>query len=92
VTPSLIAAALWALVANIAAVLPGERGRDSAVVILVLTGVPLLGWLTFQNGPWIGLAGLAAGAATLRWPLFLVLREGWHRFRRPILHNPGPAE
>lgn len=88
-TSSLIAAALWLLAANLAAMLPPGRGVRAGAVLLVLAGVPLLGWLTFQNGPWIGLAALAGGAATLRWPIHGIIRRG--RARPPL--PPGePAE
>ena len=87
-TPSLVAAGLWVLAANLVALLPPGRGCRTGATLLVLAGVPLLGWLTYQNGPWIGLAALTGGAATLRWPLHLPR----HRRAEPPLPPPGPAE
>ncbi|MDM7255842.1 MAG: DUF2484 family protein [Paracoccus sp. (in: a-proteobacteria)] len=41
------------------------RGRGSAVVLLVLAGVPLLGWLTLKWGPGPGVLCLMLGLAAL---------------------------
>ncbi len=88
-TPSLVAACLWILAANLAAMLPRRLGQQVALGLMVATGVPLLGWVTYQNGPWIGLAALAIGAATLRWPALLLLRRDR---RAPPLPPAEPAE
>lgn len=37
----------------------------SARLVLVLTGVPLLGYATYQLGPFAGLAGLLIGVGVL---------------------------
>jgi hypothetical protein len=37
--------------------------------VLIATGIPLLGYVTWQTGPVWGLICLAAGASVLRWPL-----------------------
>lgn len=76
-TPSLIAAFLWAVGANLAAMLPSRRNHWPAALVLIATGVPLLGWLTYQNGPWVGLLALLAGASVLRWPVIRL--AGWMR-------------
>ena len=66
---SLFLAGVWVLVATAIALMP-QRTHWPGAVLLVVTGVPLLGYLTWQNGPLAGLFGLAAGASVLRWPLF----------------------
>lgn len=76
-TPSLIAAALWLLAANVAAMIPSKDNHWQRAYALIALGVPLLGWLTYQNGPWVGLFALAAGASILRWPLIYLTR--WMR-------------
>ena len=38
-------------------------------------GIPLLGWITFENGPFWGLIALAGGASILRWPLIFLFRR-----------------
>jgi hypothetical protein len=66
---SLFLAGVWVLAATAIALMP-QRTHWPGAVLLVVTGVPLLGYLTWQNGPLAGLIGLAAGASVLRWPLF----------------------
>ena len=73
-TPSLIAAALWAVTANLIAMLPSKRGHWPAAWGLIVVGIPLVGWVTLQNGPFVGLAVLAAGVSILRWPVRFLLR------------------
>jgi len=73
-TPSLIVAALWALVANLIAMVPSQKGHWPAAWGLIAVGIPIVGWVTFQNGPFIGLAVLAAGVSILRWPVRYLLR------------------
>lgn len=68
-TPSLIAAALWAVAANLIAMMPSKRGHWPAAWGLIAIGIPIVGWVTLQNGPFVGLAVLAAGASILRWPV-----------------------
>jgi hypothetical protein len=47
--------------------------------VLIAIGVPLLGWTTYEAGPYVGLALLAAGASILRWPVVFFWR--WLRGR-----------
>lgn len=68
-TLSLTLACLWAILANVIAVLPAHKAHWPAAYGLIALGVPLLGFVTYENGPWIGLIVLAAGASVLRWPL-----------------------
>ena len=42
---------------------------------LIVAGIPLLGWVTLQNGPVWGLTVLAAGVSLLRWPVLRLLRR-----------------
>lgn len=74
-TPSLIAALIWMLAANVLAILPSRRNHWPQAIFLILTGIPLLGWVTWANGPFWGLALLAAGMSVLRWPLFHLWRR-----------------
>jgi hypothetical protein len=68
---SLLLACLWIVAANVAGMLPSRRGHWPAAVLLIATGVPLLGLVTWQHGPVAGLVALAAGASILRWPIRL---------------------
>lgn len=65
---ALILACLWAIAANGVAVLPSRNNHWPAAYVLIATGVPILGYVTYQNGPWVGLLVLAAGTSMLRWP------------------------
>lgn len=68
-TPSLIFACLWIVAANVLGMLPSRDNHWRRAYGLIIIGVPLLGWVTLQNGPWIGIAVLAAGMSVLRWPV-----------------------
>ena len=81
---SLLVAGLWMIAASGAVVLP--RGlRNSGAVALVVSGIPLAGWITYETGPIWGMLAIGLGTLVLRWPLHHL----WGRLRRP---KPGPAE
>lgn len=77
---SLILACVWAIAAFVAAIAP-QRFHWPAAWALIATGIPILGFVTYQAGPVWGLIWLAAGASVLRWPL---LRAG-HWFKQLVL-------
>jgi hypothetical protein len=74
---SILLACLWAIVATLIAVLPSRDHHWRAAYWLIGFGIPILGWVSYQNGPWVGLIVLAAGASILRWPLIYL----WRRLR-----------
>lgn len=80
---SLLGALLWLVVANVIALFPSRDHHWRAAYILIAIGIPLLGWVTWQNGPWVGLIALAAGASILRWPV--------RYFGRWLRRRLGPA-
>lgn len=88
-TLSLILACLWAVLANVLAMIPprgngvsqdnssqnhrsqGSHSDESQwriAYMLIAAGIPLLGYVTYENGPWLGLIALFAGMSVLRWP------------------------
>jgi len=71
---SLILAAAWFIIANVIALIPSKRKHWPQAYVLIVVGVPVLGFVTFQNGPWIGLLVLAGGISILRWPVFYLWR------------------
>lgn len=75
---SLLLACLWAVTATLIAMLPSRDHHWRAAYGLIAVGIPILGWVTYQNGPWIGLIVLAAGTSILRWPVIHL----WRRMRR----------
>ncbi len=79
-TASLGLACLWAVAASVVRLLPTRDGHRRRAAALVSVGIPVLGYVTWQNGPLAGLLVLAAGVLVLRWP---VLSLGRWIVRRP---------
>jgi hypothetical protein len=79
-TLSLILACVWAIVANVLALLPSRDNHWTRAYVLIALGIPLLGFVTYENGPWLGLAVLLAGMSVLRWPVVFLWR--WVSRRR----------
>ena len=71
---SIILACLWALAANVIAMLPSKYHHWTNAYGLIAIGIPILGFVTWQHGPWIGLLLLAAGMSVLRWPVIYLGR------------------
>ena len=71
---SLILACLWALVANVLAMTPSKDNHWRRAYGLIAIGVPLIGFVTYENGPWVGLVVLIAGMSLLRWPVIYLAR------------------
>lgn len=78
-TLSLILASLWALSANLIAMTPSRDYHWRVAYVLIAIGIPILGYVTVQHGPWIGLLVMAAGMSVLRWPVIYLGR--WLRAR-----------
>ena len=72
-TTSLVLACLWAVMASVIAMLPA-RIHWPAAYVLIAVGIPILGFVTYQNGPILGLIVLAAGVSVLRWPVLFLFR------------------
>ncbi len=71
---SLVLAFLWAIAANVLAMIPSHDNHWRRAYALIAVGVPILGYVTYQNGPWIGLAVLLGGMSLLRWPVIYLGR------------------
>lgn len=71
---SIILACCWAILANILAMMPSDDNHWRRAYVLIAVGIPILGYVTFQNGPWWGLAVLVAGMSILRWPVIYLGR------------------
>ena len=85
-TLSLVLACLWVVVANLIAMRPSKSNHRPAAYVLIAVGVPILGYVTYENGPGIGLICLVGGASMLRWPIIRAVQ--WLRGRRDF----DPAE
>ena len=81
----LVLAALWLVVANVIAMFPSPRTHHwPAAKVLIATGLPLIVWIFWENGPLYGIPILLAGLSILRWPVrFLIrwTRRQWARLR-----------
>lgn len=84
---ALLAACLWLILANVIALLPSRDRHRMAALVLIVAGIPILGWVTFEQGPVAGMVLLAAGCSVLRWPLIFL----WRRLRN-LQALQGPAE
>ncbi len=73
-TLSLTLACLWVVLANLLALIPSRDNHWARAYGLIALGIPLLGYVTYENGPWWGLALLAAGMSILRWPVIYLFR------------------
>ncbi|MCV2891634.1 DUF2484 family protein [Lentibacter sp. XHP0401] len=79
-TFSLTLVCIWAAVANLFAMLPSRDNYWRGAYVLIAIGIPLLGYVTYENGPWIGLIVLIAAMSMLRWPVVYLMR--WIRGAR----------
>ncbi len=71
-------ACLWLIAANVVAMLPSRDHHWRAAYALIAVGIPILGLVTWQAGPFWGLLFFACGASILRWPLMRL----WRALRR----------
>lgn len=79
-TVSALASCLWILLASAIGLLPSRDHHWRAAYGLIALGIPIPGWVTYQNGPVWGLLALAAGASILRWPVVYL----WRWLRRKV--------
>ena len=76
---SLLLACAWFIAVNVTGMLPSKRHHWPQAYFFIAVGIPILGYLTYENGPLLGLIALAAGASVLRWPVIYLWR--WIRRR-----------
>ncbi|MEL6643998.1 MAG: DUF2484 family protein [Pseudomonadota bacterium] len=80
-SPPLIAAFCWCIVANVIGMFPSKRQHWPAAYMLIAIGIPILLWVYMEEGPWVAAAFLLAAASILRWPV----RYAWRWVRRRVL-------
>jgi hypothetical protein len=71
---SLLAAALWAVLAFIMQSIPSTDNHWRRAYVLMAIGGPVLIWVILENGAWVGLAVFVLGASVFRWPLYYLYR------------------
>lgn len=69
-TASLITAFVWLVVANVVGMLPSRDNHWRNAYILIAVGLPVLAWVVWENGGWVGFLILLMGAWVLRWPVY----------------------
>ncbi len=84
-TLSMILACLWLLAANVIAMLPTKDSHWTSAYVLIALGVPLLGFVIYENGLVWGLVVLLAGGWILRWPVRYLGR--WIKRRLGLGHD-----
>lgn len=78
-TLSLILVCLWAVAAQVIALTPSRDKHWRVAYVLIAVGIPLLGYVIYENGPWVGLLVLVGAMSILRWPVIYLTR--WLRKR-----------
>jgi len=78
----LVLALVWLVAANVLAMIPSKDNHWFRAYVLIAVGVPILGWVTYANGPLIGLLVLGAAMSVLRWPVIYLTRWVKTRFAR----------
>lgn len=73
-TLSVILVCLWAIAANLIAMLPSRDYHWRSAYVLISIGIPILGLVVAQHGPWVGLLVLAGACSILRWPVIYLMR------------------
>ncbi|MEN8951024.1 DUF2484 family protein [Planktotalea arctica] len=71
---SLVLALLWLVLANVIAMFPSKDHHWRNAYVLIGVGIPLLGWVWLQNGPWVAFIVLIAAMSILRWPVIYLVK------------------
>jgi len=74
----LAAGLVWLIAANVVAMFPSKDHHWHNAYRLIALGVPILGWIVWENGLLMALLFLAGGASVLRWPVWFL----WKWLRR----------
>ncbi|NSX54181.1 DUF2484 family protein [Parasulfitobacter algicola] len=79
---SLLLCCIWVVVANVLAMIPSKDNHWTRAYFLIAIGAPLLGYVIYQNGPWVGLLFLVAAMSVLRWPAIYLWRWIRRKFEK----------
>lgn len=71
---SLMLACGWLVLSNVIGMFPSKKKHWPAAYVLITVGLPLLGYVFWENGIWVTLAVFVAAASILRWPVRYFLR------------------
>ena len=73
-TFSLSAACCWIILAGVLGALPSNDNHWRRAYFLMAVGLPLLVWVYWNDGAFLGLVFTAAAASVFRWPLRYLMR------------------
>ncbi len=65
---------LWVVLAFVLQMIPSKDNHWRRAYFLIIIGIPLVGWVTKENGPVLGLLAVAIGTSVLRWPMIYMAR------------------
>lgn len=86
-TLSILLACSWFVLANILAMMPSKRRHWPQAWVLITIGIPILGYVVYEHGPWLGLLIMAGAMSVLRWPVIHLLR----RVKKMVRRHDGTA-
>jgi len=75
---SVVLACLWVIVAHVLLLFPSKDRYWRAAYALIAIGLPILGYVVYENGVIFGILVLAGAMSILRWPVIYA----WRRLRR----------
>jgi len=78
VTDPFILIGLWVVLAFVLSAFPSNDNHWRRAYVLIAVGVPLLVWITWQDGFLMGAISLVVGGSVLRWPVYFL----WQRLKR----------
>ena len=70
----LLSIGLWVVLAFVMALIPSTDNHWRRAYVLIAIGVPLLVWVFWQHGVYLGMLGLLVGGLVLRWPVYFAWR------------------
>ncbi|MCG6884372.1 MAG: DUF2484 family protein [Silicimonas sp.] len=73
-TLSLTLALGWLVAANVTGMFPSRYHHWPQAYGLIAIGLPIFGWVFWENGALIGCAVLLGAASVLRWPVRYLFR------------------
>lgn len=73
-TTSLILALVWLIAANVIGMVPSKKKHWPQAYAMIAVGLPLLGWVFWENGAVIGGLVLIGACSILRWPVRFFVR------------------
>ena len=81
---SLVLALVWLVVVNVRGMLPSRDHHWRFAYVMIALGVPILGWVWWEQGIWSVLVLLVLAGWIMRWPVIYGYRWIRAQFRKPM--------